>query len=142
MEGQRVRIVRKPKFQRHRDNPKARKVAPPPEGIDLAQVAESCRYAVDNPYHKARPGSAGTPPRHRPDASLCPSDLVDCRERIEQWLRDAVRAGRVGAWEGGFPRYVWHREGGTVFEARQGSPGSGEYHGYPLAPWQRVQGLE
>ena len=142
MEGQRVRIVRKPKFQRHRDNPKARKVAPPPEGIDLAQVAESCRYAVDNPYHKARPGSAGTPPRHRPDASLCPSDLVDCRERIEQWLRDAVRAGRIGAWEGGFPRYVWHREGGTVFEARQGSPGSGEYHGYPLAPWQHVQGLE
>ena len=61
MEDRRVRIVRKPKYQR-RDNPKARKVAPPPEGTDLAQVAESCRYVVDNPYHKARPGSAGTPP--------------------------------------------------------------------------------
>ena len=120
-----------------------RKVAPPPEGTDLAQVAESCRYAVDNPYHRAGPGSTGTSPRRRPDASLCPSDLVDCRVRIEQWLRDAVRAGRVGAlWEGGFPRYVWHCEGDTVFEARQGSPGSGEYHGYPLAPWQRVRGLE
>ena len=142
MEGQRMRIVRKPRYQR-RDNPKARKVTPPPEGIDLARVAESCRYAADNPYHKARPGSAGTPPRHRPDASLCPGTLADCRARIERWLRDAVRAGHVGAaWEGGFPRYVWHREGNTVFEARQGAPGSGEYHGYPLDPWQRVRGLE
>ena len=27
-----------------------------------------------------------------------------------------------------------------MFEARQGSPGSGEYHGYPLEPTQRVRG--
>ena len=38
-------------------------------------------------------------------------------------------------------RQVWHREGGMVFEARQGSPGSGEYHGYPLTPTQDVRGL-
>ena len=72
---------------------------------------------------------------------MCPRDLADRRELVEGWLRDAVRAGKVGVWDGGFPRYVWHREGDMVFEARQGSPGSGEYHGYPLSPAQRVRGL-
>ena len=64
------------------------------------------------------------------------------RDLVEGWLRSAVRAGRFGAWDGGYPRYVWHRQDELVFEARQGSPGSGEYHGYPLEPEQRVQGLE
>ena len=51
-------------------------------------------------------------------------------------------SGQVGAlWEGGFPRYVWHREDDTVYEARQGAAGSGEYHGYPLKPNQIVRGL-
>ena len=131
--------MRKPSFQR--DNPKARRIAAPPHGTDLAGVAESCRY-VGSPYHKDRSSFAGTSHRRRPDASMCPRDLADRRELVEGWLRDAVRAGKVGAWDGGFPRYVWHREGGMVFEARQGSPGSGEYHGYPLTPAQRVRGLQ
>ena len=53
----------------------------------------------------------------------------------------ALTASRGEPWEEGFPKYVWHEEEGTVFEARQGAPGSGEYHGYPLQPKQRVQGL-
>ena len=130
--------MRKPGYQR--DNPKARRVQRPPPGVDLARVADSCRY-VGSPYHKATRSFAGTARGRRPDASLCPGDLVDSRDRVECWLRQAVRAGRVGAWDGGFPRYVWHREGDTVFEARQGSPGSGEYHGYPLEPKQVVKGL-
>ena len=112
----------------------------PPEGIDLEQVAESCRYD-GSPYHKDRPGFAGMP-RRRPDATLCPSELADHRELIEGWLRNAVRTGRTGGWDRGYPRYVWHREGEFVFEARQGSPGSGAYHGYPLEPAQQVRGLE
>ena len=131
--------VRRPTFRR--DNLKVRRVQPPPDGIDLAQVAESCRY-VGSPYHKDVPGFAGVPRGRRPSASLCPRDLADRRDVVERWLREAVRSGRVGAWDGGYPRYVWHREGDTVFEARHGSPGSGEYHGYPLEPSQRVRGLE
>lgn len=130
--------MRRPAFQRA--NLKARKIQPPPDGIDLTQVAESCRY-VGSPYHKDVPGFAGVPHR-RPTASLCPRTLAARRPRIQQWLRDAVRSGRVGAWDGGYPRYVWHREGDIVFEARHGSPGSGEYHGYPLEPSQTVRGLE
>ena len=130
--------MKRPTFQR--DNPKARKVQPPPEGIDLEQVAESCRYD-GSPYHKDRPGFAGMP-RHRPDATLCPPELANRREIIQQWLQDSVRAGRVGAWDRGYPRFVWHREGEFVFEAKHNSPGSGRYHGYPLDPMQQVRGLK
>lgn len=92
----------------------------PPDGIDLRQVAASCRY-VGSPYHKDAPGFAGRPHGRRPGASLCPRHLVNRHDLVEGWLRDAVRSGRVGAWDHGYPRYVWHREGDVVFEARQGS---------------------
>ena len=130
-------MLRKPR--RQRDNPKARKVVAPPSGTDLAQVAAACHY-VGSPYHKDRPSFAGGMPHHRPDASLCPGDLAKCRGRVEDWLREAVKAGRTGGWDGSFPRYVWHCEDDIVFEARHG--GSGEYHGYPLEPWQHVWGLK
>lgn len=125
---------------RRRDNPKARRVVPPPDGVDLVEAAESCRY-VGSPYHKLGRSFAGTSGRRRPDAGICPRELNHRQDLMERWLRDAVEAGQVGAWQRGFPRYVRHREGGVVFEARQGSPGSGEYHGYPLTPEQRVRGL-
>jgi hypothetical protein len=131
--------ARRPAFRR--DNPKARQVQAPPSGVDLAEVAERCRY-VGSPYHKDIPSFAGTTRAPRPDASICPRELANAQARVEAWLRDAVLAGRCGGWERGFPRYVWHREADTVYEARQGSPGSGEYHGYPLEPWQWVRGLE
>lgn len=131
--------MRRPSFQRN--NPKARRVVAPPRDVVLAEVAESCRY-VGSPYHKDRPSFAGTSHRRRPDASICPPYLADCRDRVENWLREAVSAGQVGVWDRGFPRYVWYREGEVVFEARQGAPGSGEYHGYPLSPMQRVRGLQ
>lgn len=31
-----------------------------------------------------------------------------------------------------FPRYVWHREGDTVFEGRLVNRGNGSYKGFPL----------
>lgn len=113
----------------------------PPKGIDLTQVAESCRYD-GSPYHKDALGFAGMPRGRRPSATLCPPELANRQDVVAGWLRDAVRSGRVGGWDGRYPRYVWHRERDIVFEARQGSPGSGRYHGYPLEPVQRVRGLE
>ena len=131
------RRVKKPRFQR--DNPKVRKVRNPPPGVDLASVAESCRY-VGSPYHKDVPSFAG-PPSRRPDASICPRSLANCQQVVESWLREAIQTGQVGAWDGKFPRYVWMRRDDVVYEARQGSPGSGLYHGYPLQPRQEVRGL-
>ena len=123
-----------------RDNWKVRTVTPPSNDNDLKQAANACSY-VGSPYHKSYPSFAGMP-RSRPRATKCPIDLKDQHELIECWLRNALMSGQVGAlWEGGFPRYVWHREDDTVYEARQGSPGSGEYHGYPLKRNQLVRGL-
>lgn len=135
-------MVRKP--GRRRNNPKARKIVAPPGGVDLTQVAGICSY-VGSVYHKDRPGFAGTPPRNRPDASICPRPLANKQERVQRWLQKAIRAGHTGAWDsqGRFPRYVWYRDEATgiVYEARLGSPGSGKYHGYPLTSDKRVQGL-
>lgn len=124
-----------------RDNQKARRVMPIPEGVTLPEIAERCRY-VGSPYHKDTPSFAGTTRAPRPDASICPREFAHARALAEGWLRAAVLVGRCGAWEHGFPKYVWHREGDIIYEARQGSPGSGEYHGYPLEPWQTVRGFE
>ena len=123
-----------------RDNWKARRVKSPPNGECLERAAGSCRY-VGSPYHKSYRSSVGMP-QHRPDTSKCPIELKGQCELIERWLRNALMSGQVGAlWEGGFPRFVWHCENGIVYEARQGSPGSGVYHGYPLEPHQKVKGL-
>ena len=130
--------MRKPRFQRA--NPKARRVQEPPPDVDLAEVAATCSY-VGSTYHKDIPSFAGVPRGRRPDASICPRRLAHEHRLIEDWLRDAVRAGQFGSWERGYPRYIWYRDGGIVYEARQGSPGSGEYHGYPLEAEQTVRGL-
>ena len=132
-------MVRRPR--QRRNNPKARRVEPPPPGTDRPQVARSCCY-VGSPYHKDTVSFAGAP-RPRPDASLCPRELAHNRDCVEAWLRQAVEAGHAGSWGREYPRYVWYRDqdGETIYEAREGSPGSGQYHGYPLQPTQDVQGL-
>ncbi len=116
------------------------RVRPPPQDADLEAVAERSRY-VGSPYHKDRPGFAGPPQRRRTAASICPPELNDDQERVQAWLRQAILSGHTGEWRGGFPQRVWHREDNVIFEAMQGSPGSGEYHGYPLQPFQHVRDL-
>ena len=69
-------------------------------------------------------------------ATKCPKHLQRRPDEVQSLLREAIRAGHCSAFDGSFPRRVWRRIGGSVFEARQGSPGSGEYHGYPLTPEQ------
>jgi hypothetical protein len=127
--------------EHRRDNPKARRIRPVPEGVVLAEVA-ACATYVGSPVHKDIPSFAGVSRAPRPDASICPRELAQARELVEEWLRQAILAGHCGVWEGGFPRYVWYRVADIVYEARQGSRGSGEYHGYPLEAWQAVRGLK
>ena len=86
---------------------------------------------VGSPEHKDTPSFAG-PPRPRGDASICPREYRD-EKLITRWLRAAICDGSTGApWNGDFPRYVWHKENDTVFEARLVSRGNGTYKGYPL----------
>ena len=71
-------------------------------------------------------------PRRRGDASICPREYNEL-QLATGWLRSAIRDGSTGGpWEGDFPRYAWHKEAATVFEARLVNRGDGSYKGYPL----------
>lgn len=113
---------------------KGLKIVPPPDGVSLEDAAEACRY-VGSPYHRTMPGRSG-PSRSKPRGTKCPKDLQRRPDEVERLLREAIRAGYCGAFQGPFPGRVWRRIGQSIFEAREGSPGSGEYHGYPLTPAQ------
>ena len=111
-----------------RRRPKRREIRVPPNA-DLVSVAATVTY-VGSCEHKDFPSFAG-PPCPRGDASLCPRHIR--QQTAEAWLRSAIRNGATsGLWEGGFPRYAWHREDDNVFEARLVNSGDGSYKGYPL----------
>jgi hypothetical protein len=107
-----------------------RVVAPPPDGKNLEAVARKASY-VGSPEHKDTPSFAGQP-RPRADAAICNRNLAERQTQVTKWLKRAIRNGHCAHWEGDFPRYVWHREAGTVYEARLVNQGNGQYKGYPL----------
>lgn len=102
-----------------------------PEGVNLHAVAAGVKY-VGSPEHKDTITAAGMP-RPRPDASLCPRPANDM-VLVGGWLQSAIRSGSTGdRWEGGFPRYVWHKQDDIVYEARLINSGNGTYKGSPLS---------
>ena len=124
-----------------RRRPRKREIHLPPAAIDLDRLADRVRY-VGSPEHKDTPSFAGAP-RLRADASCCPREMTADLERINEWLRQAIRAGAVGApWEGGFPRYVWYKYGKIVLEGRLVNRETGEYKGYPLGRHEWPAGIE
>jgi len=123
-----------------RRHPPRRTIETVSDGVDLTALSERVSY-VGSPEHKTFPSFAG-PPRPRADASKCDPKLADVVE-LTGWLREAVKAGAVGAlWEGDFPRYAWCRRGGVAYEARLVNPVQGQYKGYPLQPGEEPGGLE
>ena len=112
-----------------RRRPRRREICVEP-GANLLEVAQQATYEGSR-EHKDIPSFAGQP-RRRADASLCPRRISD-QEVVCEWLRAAIRNGATGApWEGGFPRYVWYRDGDIVYEGRLINRGLGSYKGYPL----------
>lgn len=112
-----------------------------PDSDQLEAVAKRVSY-VGSPEHKDMPSFAGQP-RPRADASICPRELTGDRDRVEAWLRDAIRKGAVGElMEGDFPRYAWYKDDRTVYEARLVNRGLGEYKGYPLEADEWPDGIE
>jgi hypothetical protein len=97
--------------------------------VDLDVMAEKVSYVL-TPEHKDYLTAAG-PGKLRSDASACPRDL-DFDEVLD-WLQKAIRARHISAdFEGNFPRYVWSRVEGRVYEARLSNSGLGAYKGYPI----------
>lgn len=127
--------------ERQRRSPHRQRVADPPPDVDREALANRATYG-GSPKHKDIPSFAGAVPRPRVDASICPRELTRDKDRVERWLREAIRRGNVGSWEGAFPAPVWHREGSTTYEAHLTRPAFGEYHGYPLEPDEHVEGLK
>ena len=127
---------------RRRGNPKQKAIGQSPQGVDVAAVANQVRY-VGSIAHKDAASFAGAVPHPAPARSVCPRELNGRQTDIQQWLKDAILAGQFGRfWLAGFPKYVWHREGTTVFEGQLMRPYErGGYKGYPLEPDQKVQGL-
>ena len=105
-------------------------------------LAKKVSY-VGSPEHKDVPSFAGNPPRPRPDASICDRSLAQERDMITNWLREAVQRGVYGEYrENEFPRYLWYKEGQTVYEGRLVNSGQGTYKGYPLKPDERPRDIE
>ena len=127
--------MRAPKRRR----PRKRTINVPPNA-DLGKLADRVRY-VGSPEHKDFPSFAGRP-RLRADASCCPREIRDA-EMVNEWLRSAIRRGAISADSSGeFPRYVWHKEEDTVFEARLVNRGNGSYKGYPINEDEWPRGIE
>lgn len=123
-----------------RRRPRLRAVLPESERPDPS-VADEATF-LGSPEHKDTPSFAGMP-RPRSDASICSPELSGQQIKLTRWLRQAIRRGAVGApVEGRFPRYVWFKEGGVVYEGRLVNRGTGEYKGYQLVRDEWPQGLE
>ena len=124
-----------------RRRPQRREILVPP-GVDLNGLADRVVYA-GSPEHKDIPSFAGQP-RLRADASCCPREIVELGQKVVcGWLRSAIRRGATGApWEGGFPRCVWYKDDGTVFEGRLVNRELGSYRGYPIDKDEWPRGIE
>lgn len=111
-----------------------------PPNTDLTELAERVRYE-GSPEHTDFP-KFGMQPRLRADASCCPRTIRELNQ-VNRMLRTAIRKGAISAqWDGGFPRYVWHKQDDTVFEARLVNRGLGSYKGYPLGSKEWPSGIE
>ena len=127
--------MRAPKRKRPR-----RRVILAPDARPDASIARRARY-VGSPEHKDAPSFAGAP-RRRADASICDRRFLGQQAKLTRWLRKAIQSGSVGApIEGEFPRYVWFKEGGNVYEGRLVNRTSGEYKGFKLRPDEWPSGL-
>jgi hypothetical protein len=123
-----------------RKRPQVRRIGPVPDGVNLVDISNRARY-IGSPEHKDIPSFVGAV-RPRADASICDRRLAQDFDRVANWLRSAILAGHVSPyWEGDFPRYVWYRDGNTVYEGRLINRGDGSYKGYPLEPSECPEGL-
>jgi hypothetical protein len=113
----------------------------PPAAEVLSGVASRAHYH-GSPEHKRHPSFAG-PPAPRATASLCDPRFANQQELLTHWLREAIENGQVSSrWDGDFPRNVWIRKEGVVYEGRLVNQGTGAYKGWPLEEFEVPEELK
>lgn len=128
--------MRAPKRKRSR----VRTISAREPKFPLEVVASRATY-VGSPEHKDTISLSGAP-RPRADASICDRKLTKDFGLATDWLRNAIVKGQVSEyWEGEFPRYVWYRNGDTVYEGRLVNREAGWYKGYPLERSEWPEGI-
>jgi hypothetical protein len=124
-----------------RRRPRIRAILATKPKVDLGVVASRATY-VGSPEHKDVASLSGAP-RPRADASICDRRLTRDFSMVVNWLKSAILSGQVSAfWEGEFPRYVWYRDGDTVYEGRLVNREIGSYKGYPLERFEWPEGIQ
>jgi hypothetical protein len=118
---------------------KPKRVDPAPDEFKLVNAAAAAIYGSSE-YHCR--GPKGEPPKRRAKpASICPRKWNN--DEATEALRMALKKGWVSeTWDEGFPRYVWHREGTVMYEARHTRGPIGTFHAYPIEPFQSPNGLD
>lgn len=110
-------------------------LTPVPDAAVLDALANRVIY-VGSPEHKRHPSFAG-PPAPKATSTLCDPRFANLQGMMTEWLREGIRLGQVSRkWDGDFPRNVWVRKEGVVYEARLVNQGSGEYKGWPLEDFE------
>ena len=108
---------------------------------ELKFASENATY-IGSPEHKKSPSFAGQP-KPRADASICPEKLTGKLKQVITMLKQGLRKGAVSEfWEGTFPRYVWYKDDGMVYEGRLVNKENGEYKGYPFNRSEWPKGIE
>lgn len=115
-----------------------KRLATKPARGELSKAASGATY-FPSEYHCRLPDGRPRRIRAKP-ASICPREWTT--PEANEALRHAIMRGRVSeTWEDGFPRYVWYREGHTIYEARHTRGPHGTYHAYPIDLFEAPLGL-
>lgn len=132
-------MARRPSFKRGPSDIKRGTVGNwPQDKPSHQQVAERAFYVASG-LHKSHPSPDGlwTVSSRRVDKSKCPKIPVAEWSKLQDVLRRAIQASCVDVeFRGDFPARAWVRLNGGWYEARLTNEGTGEYHGFPIAPEQ------
>ncbi|MCW5556016.1 MAG: hypothetical protein KIS67_28145 [Verrucomicrobiae bacterium] len=131
--------IRKPTHSRN----KARRISPL-AGVDYAALSRKAKF-VGSPVHKSVHTWLGNPQLiPKANRSICPEQWRTEKDRkmLEKQLKKAINDGKVSAMHlGGFPKQVWCRIEGRVYEGFLIEQGQGTYKGYPLDQEECPPGL-
>jgi hypothetical protein len=131
-------VLKKPSHRRKTGDSKSILSKEELKNVDLKKLLEKVNYCP-NQKHKNYP-IKGQKPYFDADSAKCPNNInvID----VEKWLKEAVKIGAISALRGDFPKCIWFKKDGIVYEAKQTNSKTGEYHGFPLEEYEWPHGID